>query len=106
MALERVADAGWEPQIERRRPGRLPNPAGETRMLIRYYSVLLRATDIGLEELAGSPPEVLGIIQEYRGQFRAQVQHWSRVLERDGRGKSAGGQDSAGATAAQLLRQD
>ena len=85
MALERAVDAGWEPQVERRRPGRLASHAGETRRLILYYSRLLRATDNVLEELQDSQQEVREVVQEYREQIRSQIEYWTGERERERR---------------------
>jgi len=87
MAVERVVDAGSEQQLERRRPGRLVSHAGDTGRLILYYSRLLRATDTVLHELAGSPPEVLNVVQEYRDQFESQIGYWSGVREQQRRSR-------------------
>ena len=72
-------------QVERRRPGRLASHAGETRRLILYYSRLLRATDNVLEELQDSQQEVREVVQEYREQFRSQIEYWTGKRERERR---------------------
>ena len=87
MAIERVVDAGSERPSERRRPGRLVSHAGDTGRLILYYSRLLHATDTVLNELAGSPSEVLDVVQEYRDQFEAQIGYWSGVREQERRSR-------------------
>ena len=87
MAVERVVDVGSDGPFERRRPGRLVKHAGDTGRLILYYSRLLRATETVVHELAGSPPEVLKVVQEYRDQFEAQIGYWSGVREQERRSR-------------------